>query len=254
MDRKGHLISKLKGVSIPSVVIMNNEDTEMSHLSFRKGQGLVEYTLVIVLVVIIVITILQLTGTSVKGLFCKAVNGLGSHPAFCSTSLFEDDFNNLNQWTIASGKWTIKDGKLCGSGDGRIYAKVPDATDYVITLNGAKLDSGNGYGLYFRATNFAKVNGYNFQYDPGASGFLFREWYQGNEFAATSFVKKTNYDFYSQPHDIKVVVQGNTFTTYVDNVKVHQVTDPTYTEGGIGLRTWDSTSACFDSVQVNPLP
>jgi len=227
----------------------------MKNKFLRKGQGFAEYTIMIALVLIIVISSLQLTGVSIKGLFCQAVIGLGGKPGLCSASLFQDDFNNLDQWKIISGKWKTDDGKLCGGpGEGRMFTDIPGAKDYVISLNGAKLDGGNGFGLYFRASNFSNVNGYDFQFDPGAAGFLFRRWYQGNELPAQSYVHKTDYDYYSQPHDIKVVVQGDTFTTFIDGIQVNKVTDSTYTDGGIGLRTWDNTTVCFDSIQVDPLP
>jgi Flp pilus assembly pilin Flp len=235
---------------------MDKEDTYMSNHSSRKGQGLVEYALLIALLAVILVSILQLSGVSLRGLFCRAVNGLSSGPGLCSASLLQDDFNNLDQWNIVSGKWKTENGKLCGGpGEGRMFAKIPPgAKNYVISLNGAKLDSGNGFGVFFRATDFSKVNGYDFQYDPGAEGFLNRRWYQGNELPAQAYVKKTNYDYYSQPHDIKIVVDGDTFTTYVDGQQVNKMTDSTYTEGGVGLRTWDNTSVCFDSIQVAPLP
>jgi hypothetical protein len=237
---------------------MEKGEQTMKIGSGRPGQGLAEYMLVIILVVIIVIAVLQVGGISVKSLFCKIAQNLNSQPAVCSTSLFQDDFNNLNQWQIINGKWVIKDGKLCGGpgGEGKIFAPIPGAKNYVVSLKGAKLDSGNGYGLFFRANNFQNVSGYDFQYDPGFQGYIFREWYNGYEYAPPSQGRYTlnNANYYSQAHDIKMVVQDSTYTAYVDDQKVYSVTDPTYSQGGIGLRVWDSTTVCFDSIQVDPIP
>ncbi len=222
--------------------------------SFQRGQGFVEYALVIVLVAVVAILVLQIFGISLKDVFCASMQAIGAQPAACSSSLFQDDFTDLSQWTVIKGKWTNKNGQLCGGpGEGQLFAAI-DATDYEVVLSGAKLDKGDGYGLFFRSTNFQKVSGYNFQYDKGAGGYLFREWYQGSEFSPHVSVRKTNYDYYSQPHDIKVVVQGSTYTAFVDGQQVYTVTDSTYSTGGIGLRTWDATEVCFDSIQVNPLP
>jgi Flp pilus assembly pilin Flp len=226
----------------------------MNNHLFRKGQGLVEYALLMVLVAVITAAGMQAAGVSGKSLFCKAATGLGGTPGTCSASLFQDDFNgNLSQWNTVSGTWVINNGKLCNSNGGQIFAPV-SGSNYVVTLTNALLTAGNGYGLFFRAANFSSVNGYDFQFDPGVGGFVFRQWFQGNEFAPSAFNKLSNYDYYSQPHTIAIVVQNNTFTAIVDNVQVLQMTDSTYTQGGIGLRTWDSSVVCFDKISVTPLP
>ncbi len=218
------------------------------------AQGLVEYALLIVLVVLAIILALSIAGVSLKDVYCLIAQKLGAQPAACTGALFSDDFDTLSGWQIISGKWEIKNGKLCNANGGQIFKPLPGAGDYVINLNGAKLDQGNGYGIFFRADNFKQVNGYTFQYDPGLRGFAFREWYQGREFAPSALYKPGNYDYYSSPHDIQVVVQGNTFTAYVDGQQVVKTTDPTYRQGSIGLRSWDSSVVCFDSISVNALP
>jgi hypothetical protein len=220
-----------------------------------KGQGIIEYAVLMVLVGAVVAGGMQLAGVSAKSLFCKAATGVsGSTPGSCSSSLFQDNFQgNLNQWTPVSGVWTTTNKKLCNSNGGMIFAPIA-ASNYVVTLTNANLTSGNGYGLFFRSTNFASVNGYDFQYDPGYPGLLFREWYQGSEMAPAAVNKPTNFNYYSQAHTISIVVQGSTFTASMDGAQVLQMTDPSYTTGGIGLRTWDSSVVCFDSIAVTPLP
>jgi Flp pilus assembly pilin Flp len=221
----------------------------------QTGQGLVEYILLVVLIAILVLLVLRLSGVSIKQLFCKAVTSLGGQPAMCSASLFQDDFNNLKKWQVVNGNWKIDDGRLCGSGgEGRIFAPISGASDYVINLNGATMTEGNGYGLYFRDSNVTSVNGYNFQFDPGYGGFIMRKWYNGAEMAPTVVAKPAAGFNYNATHNIQVTVQGSTFTAFVDGQQVFQTSDPSYTSGGIGLRTWDSTQVCFDSISVNPLP
>ncbi|MCS7011154.1 MAG: DUF1080 domain-containing protein [Anaerolineales bacterium] len=227
----------------------------MKRSMLHPGQGLVEYGLIILLVVLVALLVLSLSGVSLKDIYCFLAEKIGSRPVTCAASLFSDDFNDLSRWTVVSGKWEIKNGQLCTSQPGRIFVPIEDADNYVIQLNGAKLDQGNGYGIYFRADNFKAVNGYTFQYDPGLQGFAFREWYQGNEFSPSGLYRlPKTYDYYSAPHDIKVVVQGNSYTAFVDGQQVLSMSDSTYTKGGIGLRTWDATVVCFDSITVNRLP
>ncbi len=48
------------------------------YLSREKGQGLVEYALILVLVAIIVIAILMLIGPQIANVFSKITNGLSA--------------------------------------------------------------------------------------------------------------------------------------------------------------------------------
>ncbi len=48
------------------------------YLPREKGQGLVEYALILVLVAIVVIAILLLVGPQIANIFSKVTNGLGT--------------------------------------------------------------------------------------------------------------------------------------------------------------------------------
>ena len=48
------------------------------YLAKEKGQGLVEYALIIVLVAIVVIAILLLVGPQISNIFIKVTNGLSA--------------------------------------------------------------------------------------------------------------------------------------------------------------------------------
>ncbi len=48
------------------------------YLTHEKGQGLVEYALILVLVAIVVIAVLLLVGPQIANIFSKVTNGLGS--------------------------------------------------------------------------------------------------------------------------------------------------------------------------------
>lgn len=44
----------------------------------RRGQAMIEYSLIMVLVVIVVLVILIIMGNTVKNMFCNVAGGLGS--------------------------------------------------------------------------------------------------------------------------------------------------------------------------------
>jgi hypothetical protein len=217
----------------------------------QTGQGNVEYALLITFVILGVILILMVLGIDLQGVYCRVVSAAGL-PNACG-SYFTDDFANLSNWDIVSGSWQAKDGNLLGNpNEGRIFHNLSQS-DYTLTVNGATLNQGNGYGIWFRATNTKQVNGYTFQYDPGYNAFIMRKWVNGNELAPFAVANASGYNWYTSPRQIQIVAKGSTYTAYVDGKQVLQGTDKTYTQGGVGFRTWDSTTARFGSISVDPV-
>jgi len=217
-----------------------------------QGQSLVEYALILALIVASVALALLAMGVSARDVYCLAAGGLGLD-AQCAHYL-HDDFSNLDGWTIDRGSWQSVDGMLCGGpGEGRIFRNL-EGSDYTITLDGATLSQGNGYGTYFRVSEAPDFSGYSFQYDPGYGGaFIMRKWVNGNEISPPFGRTRVgaNYDWWNTPRQVQIEVKGDTFTAYVDGEQVLQASDSTYTSGGVGLRTWDGTKACFDAISVD---
>lgn len=217
----------------------------------EHGQAIVEYSLLLVLLVLVSIVILSVTGVDVQVAMCQVVK------MFNSTNqcghYFIDDFANLSNWKIVNGTWQAVNGLINGGPlEGRIFHDLSQS-DYVINLKDATLVQGSGYGIFFRATNTAMVNGYTFQYDPGYGGFIMRKWVNGNQTAPFAAASAPGYNWTQPNRQVQVVVKGNTFIAYVDGTKVLQGTDSTFTSGGIGLRTWNGTMK-VDGISVDPAP
>lgn len=213
------------------------------------GQSFTELAILIGLVAAVVVVGLSLTGEGTRDALCRATSAFG---VACS-DLLREDFANLDNWTIHHGRWQIRDGRLCIDGPGRIYQPL-DRSDYVITLDFARLTQGNGYGIFFRDSGGAKFNGYSFQYDPGygQGAFIFRKWVNGNELTMpiARVDAPRGYDWYGADRKVQLEVRGDTFTAYIDGQPVAQARDSSFTSGGIGLRSWDNSSACFDQLSV----
>jgi hypothetical protein len=221
--------------------------------SHQIGQGTAEYVLIIAILVLGVGLVLSVVGVDLQGAYCRVVSSIGLSQA-CG-SYFSDEFNDLSQWQIVNGKWQVKDGNLTGGpGEGRIFHNL-SVGDYTITVNDAVLNQGNGYGIWFRASNVEKVNGYTFQYDPGygKGAFIMRKWVNGHELSPFAVAYAPGYNWTNTPRQVQIVVRGNTFTAYIDGKQVLQGTDSTYTQGGVGFRTWDGTTARFGNISVDPL-
>ena len=226
------------------------------HHGRTAGQAVVEYALALVLILLVVILALRLMGVSLNAVYCQVV-GIFNKNA-CAGVLCEDRFANLSGEQVPFGAWSAANGQACIQGGGVMYNQCSttrmSASDYQVTMSNALLTSGNGYGVYFRATNSpAGLNGYAFQYDPGANGFVIRKWVNGVEIFSPTLAQVSNpgYSWYGQAHNLSVKVVGSTFTGYVDGVAVITAQDSTFTSGGTGIRTWDSTVLCTSGLSVN---
>ncbi len=225
----------------------------------RSGQGLVEYVLIVLLVAIGALLVLQLMGISVRDVYCRVAAGLGAGSCQqTSTAYCTDGFDTMSNSQNVTGPWTNSNGQACIQGGGILYntcsMTTMTANDYTAQIDGAALSSGNGYGIFFRATNNGLgVNGYAFQYDPGLVGFVMRKWVNGVEInPAIAYKSVPGFNFYSKPHTLSVKVVGDTFTGYVDGAVMLSGKDSTYSTGGTGIRTWDSTNLCLDNFSVIP--
>ncbi|WP_028457605.1 family 16 glycoside hydrolase [Chloroflexus sp. Y-396-1] len=222
----------------------------MKRLSWSgNGQSMTEITILLGLVAAVAIAGLTLTGEGTRDALCRAASAFGSN---CG-DLLRDSFAHLDNWTIQHGRWQIRDGRLCIEGAGRIYHPL-DRSDYIIDIHLARMTRGNGYGIFFRDSGGSAFNGYTFQYDPGygRGAFIFRKWINGRELSVpiARVDAPAGYDWYGSDRKVRVEVRDDTFTAFIDGQPVVQARDNTFTRGGIGFRSWDATSVCFDDLNV----
>lgn len=221
----------------------------------QSGAETLEFLAVVSLLAIVVIPAFYMFGSSVQKAVCNLVDSISGTTSDCAAGIiFSQD----------SGKWSNLMGSLNGegrkcSGDNTNNLTLANGTngqDYTISTN-AQLNSGSGYGVIFRASgpavnNALPTSGYSFQYDKGLNKFVFRKFCAicnpKESIISQTSEKPVGYDWNkSQP--IKVVVNGNTFTAYVDGKEVLKATDNTYPSGQVGLRTWGGNN-CFDDFKV----
>jgi len=222
-----------------------------------SGKGLVEYVLLLGLAVIGIALVLQLAGVRVSDIYCNIADALPGGDSCSQKELCADDFSaNLSGWITRQGTaGGVQGGKYCPPSYSLMLNKCSMSNspkDYTIGLDGAQLNSGNGFGIMFRVQELSTgLAGYAFQYDPGLGGFVFRKWAHNVEInPPLAFVRAPGYDWFGEPHDIQIKVQGDKFTAYIDGVAVLTAQDSSYVSGGGGLRTWDSTQACFDDFEI----
>lgn len=185
------------------------------------------------------------------------------------STLFQDDFTQGDgNWRTTHGNFfeVFNDryyvGKNNGnSGEHRTFTGDSEWEDFTIEAR-TKLVRGEGFGIYFRASNEPNINSYIFQYEPGydtgrQGSFLFRRVINGNEQAPFAVVRRVNTVFagpdswwYEEERDIKIEVKGNTFTAYVDGVPVVSGAENNLKKGRIGLRIWGHSQMYADWIKV----
>jgi Flp pilus assembly pilin Flp len=236
-------------------------------LHFRSGQGLVEYGLLLSLLVIGMILVLSLGGVSLSDIYCSVASGIGGGGSCNEQQVYcQDSFDgDLSTWQPINNTMSLNNGQLCfGSGlqsMNKCSMKL-SKSDYVIKMDAVSLSKGDGYGAFFRSTiNSNGLDGYVFQYDPGwksskypNGAFLIRRWINGREVSNPIAVTPIGENVYNTPHNFEINVSGDTYTVFMDGKKVLSAQDSTYTTGGTGIRSWDSTSACIGDFSVLETP
>lgn len=223
---------------------------------------MLEYALVLALVALMATLALRMNHLTITQAYCNIASQLGSKTA-CTQSYCQDDFSGgMENWSNengkpASGNWKPGDGQLCATGANNILNSCSmndmSASDYTIHLKDVVLNKGSGYGVYFRTTIVnGKVNGYSFQYDPGYGGFIMRKWVNGKELPPFAVAPAKNFDYFGEAHDIDIQISGDTFTAFIDGQAILTGHDTSYSEGGAGLRVWDSTNVCFGGFEIGP--
>ncbi|GAB4409945.1 MAG: hypothetical protein Kow00123_23420 [Anaerolineales bacterium] len=235
----------------------------------RRGQGIVEYAVILGLIALVVVLALGAMGISVGDVYAAIVKALGGE-VDCKT-YYHSDFGTPPTWAEIKntfwgkyGQWQVKDGKLISPRSGAMLLTGYSGSDYNISLNGIRLanqsSAWNGYGVMFRSSLDAKnrLNGYMFEFERRTPKepvtMYFSYWVNGTQVVMTPPGKMTvpANSGWDNPANLSISVQGNTFVASMNGKKVMEATDPKnlYTEGAVGLASNAGSSIVVDDVAV----
>ena len=228
-----------------------------------RGQGLIEYALIIILIAIVTILVLSLTGVSINAVYCQAMNDLNLEAAVCSacnTGFASED--DLAGWEGEGGNnIQLGDGRACFGGTGGLYgshhnpcSRSLGSNDFTLTLEDLNMQYDRGYPYW--------LDGYHvgFREQDERNGY---EFYYFARYNLIYLVKEVNgrkivldYDFVSNDwrhgtYDLQIQVQGDTFTVLKDDTPVLSASDNTYTEGDIGFSGRMFSSACVSGISTD---
>jgi len=177
------------------------------------------------------------------------------------SALYESDFSTMDGIKIIKGDgWTIKNNKLTAITTGKMKAifNGTNGKDYTIQTN-AVLNSGQSYGIYYRAKEYAiakppenSISGYLFQFDPGLfNTFNVKKVINGIE--VDTPIKKVNmpagFDI-NAIHDIEIEILGERQVIKVDGNQIMDFSDNTFTEGIVGVKV-GGTAANPANIEFN---
>ena len=178
------------------------------------------------------------------------------HGEVTGATMYQSTFVDMNGLISLMGKWSVQDGSLKSTpgAESRAVFNGTQAADYDITAN-AQLISGQGYGIYYRATNDPNISGYVFQFDPGYNNqFIVRKVINGVQQAPFQRVNMTSvmgnsFDI-NGTHAITISAQGANQVIKVDGKQVLSFSDTTFTSGYVGARTWGSSQLQLQDINV----
>lgn len=172
--------------------------------------------------------------------------------------LFSDDFSsgNANNWLISpmglGANWSVVSGAYVYNGGGatQTYTGSQSWTDYSFATD-VKLSSTSNYPGGIRARlNLATGAGYGVWFYPGSGLiklFAIGQW--NIDSGSLSLVAQAPVSFDTNVHNVQIDMQGSVIRVFFDHVQIIQVTDTTFTSGGIALDV-SNQPVQYDNVKV----
>ncbi|WP_343252989.1 beta-L-arabinofuranosidase domain-containing protein [Ligaoa zhengdingensis] len=190
-----------------------------------------------------------LDGKTVESEEVSATTG-GGPGADAPVADFYDDFSDpaasAQKWSPSGtpGVVTFSEGKMSVAADGNIKVVAGDEswTDYAVEATmRTNTDGGADFGVMFRTTNVDESATTNtdayFGYYVGLMNGAVRFGFGANGW---NLVQDTPYNIVSgRDYQLKVVVCGSSIVIYIDGEKVCQFSDNRYTNGRVGVRSWN---------------
>lgn len=227
------------------------------------GQGLVEYALILAGIALAVILTLNITGVSVRDVYCRVADSLGGKACDDACSFAFDSDADLDAWEgKATEHLTLEDGKVCITGDGKnansylnpSCSERLSSDDYQIALSDVSVEketgtNNTGLDTWFRAQD--DKNGYLFIYNSRTNYVRFWKIVNGKWIKLSE--KKVPSEWSSQSLDFQVDVSGNTFTAYQGGQKILTASDSAYPSGQVGIRNKPSSKSCIGDISVKAI-
>jgi hypothetical protein len=168
-----------------------------------------------------------------------------------SPILFEDDFNEglLTEWDVVFGEPLYVQGKLTSSGDLIMFTGDETWTDYSVSVEGvcsvAERFGGSGCLLIVRARDTQNYIAWMFYKYEGW-------WITVTDGVVTKITNSGYRSVATNPKFLRITVEGNKFTTFINNNLISTIINMDYSSGGVGIKLRTGTS--IDNLVIRRLP
>lgn len=162
---------------------------------------------------------------------------------YVGTLLFNDNFNDGSSasWTISplgnAAGWSVANGFYSYNGQGptQSYTGSQSWTNYSFSADFQLSDTNNYPGGIRARLNLTTGSGYGVWFYPGSGFIRLYSIGQWNIDSGFSTLAQANMSFDTNVHNIRLDVNGSSIKVYYDNAQIIQVTDATYSTGGVAL-------------------
>lgn len=175
--------------------------------------------------------------------------------------VFLDDFNggNLENWTARQGSWSAVYGQYYVSA-GLVETCISmvsalNLTDYSIEADVIFKDSGTGFdaGIVFRYVDNQNYYSFDLSREYGCANLRKCNPSDPEIGVGLASLAEGSYSVqYYTDYLIKIIVQNNNYTCFINNQRVLSAMDSSYLIGGVGLRARNA-DVLFDNFKVTPL-
>jgi len=242
--------------------------------TYMRGQGLVEYALILVAVALVAVLALTLTGNTLGSTYCTIVEAIGmadcdggsggpggdggvDEPIEVCAFGFDSEAD-LKGWTGvgSDGYMYLDNGSMCMRSDGEERAFLhPCAVkgssgDFIVRASGVTVDretGGNvGVDILFRSKD--ENNGYRFSYHATSEQVRFWKTVEGKHIQLSD--ARLPREFQGKSLDFRIEVVGDVFTAYVGNTMVVKASDSMFRDGQVGFYNYKGARTCVGDFSV----
>jgi len=228
-----------------------------------KGQGLVEYILILLLIVTVAILALNIAGVSIAEIFNKVLLAFRDEEPACLPYIESSDRWDPFNWKQVKGSIQKIDDQFIACPMCAGILPGYSGSDYLVGIEGVKVrntnPTWNGYGLVFRVQEEKKgFSGYMFEVEKvnknNPTRVYFTKWVNGAQIMPAIKMLNLPSDIdWNDPPDITVNVTGNKFVAYFDGKEVLTGKDDSYAQGGAGVIANGGTELMFSNLSLSPV-
>ena len=191
-----------------------------------------------------------------------------------NSGAFSDDFNAgpKPDWKPINGNWTMSNGQYTVTDierETRYFAFLDSKQwrNFILSIDVMPGETGQGGSYYHAVANICPrmINSEEkvcFGLSGSKNKFIEAYWYVSKNSTKNEHVSSEKIETpKGRPVHVKIEIKDGVFTAYINNLKVNQIYDITFSAGTVGLIQWydiwdgpeEKKRISFDNIEIKPL-